>query len=159
MHSLQVLMQENRAARLGSRLSRTQRSASSTDYPASTDALIGTPPRLARYASFRRITAVRLPKEHRQYDAYRDENRGTDSSNPLPSREESSELRDHGMELDHTQKADCAPDVWGQPTQTGWPHRRGRPQATAVRSPKNGQQVTRSSVPLRIYFLKCKLFA
>jgi hypothetical protein len=89
MHSLQGLMQENRAARLGSRLSRTQRSASSTDYPASTDALIVTPPRLRRYASFRRITAVRLPKEHRQYDASRDENRGTDSSNPLPSTGES----------------------------------------------------------------------
>ena len=93
MHSLQVLMQENRAARLGSRLSRTQRSASSTDYPASTDALIGTPPHLRRYASFRRITAVRLPKEHRQYDASRDENRGTDSSNPLPSSVESANHR------------------------------------------------------------------
>jgi hypothetical protein len=35
----------------------------------STDTLIATPLRLRRYARFRRITAVRLPKERRQYDA------------------------------------------------------------------------------------------
>jgi hypothetical protein len=38
-----------------------------------TGALIAIPLRLKRYASFRRITAVRLPKERRQYDAYRDD--------------------------------------------------------------------------------------
>ena len=37
-----------------------------------TDTLIATPLGLRRYASFRRITAVRLPKERRQYDASRE---------------------------------------------------------------------------------------